>query len=315
MSSTNEDVSSDNGPQLKKLKTSGDIEEKVEDAGSLKNNVSKESKNCGNGSSGSVGDGEQGSLVYVISGDESGSKEREYDPETQKALEEIDACQNEIDSLNEKASEEILKVEQKYNKLRKPYFEKRSDLIQKIPNFWVTAFVNHPTLTTILEEEEEECLNYLNKLEVEEFEDIKSGYRIIFRFDNNPYFANELLVKEFHLGSSGDPASSSTPINWKNTEAAVKLEDQTMNRLSSANIRKRKRSGGRQTFFTWYLQNGDASADDIAEVIKDDMWPNPLQYFLVPDMEVENGMEEGDHDDEESEAEEEVIQFYPIFYI
>lgn len=64
---------------------------------------------------------------------------RDYDPETQKTLEEIDATQNEIDSLNEKASEEILKVEQKYNKLRKPFFEKRNELIAKIPNFWVTA--------------------------------------------------------------------------------------------------------------------------------------------------------------------------------
>lgn len=46
--------------------------------------------------------------------------------------------------LNEQASEEILKVEQKYNKLRQPYFQKRSELIAKIPNFWVTTFVNHP---------------------------------------------------------------------------------------------------------------------------------------------------------------------------
>ena len=68
-----------------------------------------------------------------------GEEGRDYDSETQKALEEIDACQNEIDALNEKASEEILKVEQKYNKLRKPYFEKRSAIIKRIPNFWVTA--------------------------------------------------------------------------------------------------------------------------------------------------------------------------------
>lgn len=68
-----------------------------------------------------------------------GEEGRDYDAETQKALEEIDACQNEIDALNEKASEEILKVEQKYNKLRKPYFEKRNDIIKRIPNFWVTA--------------------------------------------------------------------------------------------------------------------------------------------------------------------------------
>lgn len=54
-------------------------------------------------------------------------------------LEQIDACQNEIDALNEKASEEILKVEQKYNTLRQPFVQKRNDIIQKIPNFWVTA--------------------------------------------------------------------------------------------------------------------------------------------------------------------------------
>ena len=46
--------------------------------------------------------------------------------------------------LNEQASEEILKVEQKYNKLRQPFYQKRSALIAKIPNFWVTTFVHHP---------------------------------------------------------------------------------------------------------------------------------------------------------------------------
>lgn len=59
--------------------------------------------------------------------------------EIQKTLEEIDGCQNQIDGLNEKASDEILEVEKKYNKLRKPYFQKRNDIIKRIPNFWVTA--------------------------------------------------------------------------------------------------------------------------------------------------------------------------------
>ncbi|KAL1130242.1 hypothetical protein AAG570_013180 [Ranatra chinensis] len=67
------------------------------------------------------------------------SEPKEYDSATQKALEEIDSCQNEIDALNEKASDDILKVEQKYNRLRKPFFEKRNEIIRKIPNFWFTA--------------------------------------------------------------------------------------------------------------------------------------------------------------------------------
>ena len=61
------------------------------------------------------------------------------DKEQQEAIEQIDDVQNQIDRLNENASEEILKVEQKFNKLRQPFFKKRSDLIGKIPNFWVTS--------------------------------------------------------------------------------------------------------------------------------------------------------------------------------
>nr|CAD7398882.1 unnamed protein product [Timema poppensis] len=40
----------------------------------------------------------------------------------------------------------------------------------------VGQFVNHPQISVILEEEEEDCLHYLSKLVVEEFDDIKSGY-------------------------------------------------------------------------------------------------------------------------------------------
>ncbi|RWS16300.1 Protein SET-like protein [Dinothrombium tinctorium] len=235
---------------------------------------------------------------------------RDYDPETQKALEDIDSCQNEIDSLNEKASEEILKVEQKYNKLRKPFFEKRNELIKKIPNFWVTAFTNHPQISIIIDDEEEEALHYMTKLEVEEFEDIKSGYRIKFYFDPNPFFENEVLVKEFHLGTSGDPASKSTQIVFKPGSELVKRlqEYQKMNSNTKQNS-KNSRKPPPRSFFTWFLENGDASADDIAEVIKDDMWPNPLQYFLVPDpdMEVENGGLEGEEDGDEDDSEEEEV--------
>merc|ERR1712002_243143 len=82
-------------------------------------------------------------------------EEKDFDKETQKALEEIDANQNEIDALNEQASEEILKVEQKYNKLSRPFYDKRNDIIKRIPKFWLTAFINHPQITAIIEEDEE----------------------------------------------------------------------------------------------------------------------------------------------------------------
>jgi hypothetical protein len=70
---------------------------------------------------------------------------------------------------------------------------------------------------------------------------------------------------------------------------------------------RRKRNLDYKTFFDWftgtlkgnrriffwkiltykflYLDNNDPVNDEIAELIKDDLWPNPLQYYLVPDIE------------------------------
>lgn len=247
--------------------------------------------------------------------EESGVEEKDFDKETQKALEEIDASQNEIDSLNEQASEEILKVEQKYNKLRKPFYEKRNDIIKRVPKFWLTAFINHPQVSAIIEEDEEDCLQYLNKLEVEEFEDIESGYKINLHFDANPYFEDKVLTKEFHIGSNGDPESKSTQIRWKegfDLAAKAKMRAEA-SKNGGATDKDRKRAkllgvtGGvdlPRSFFSWFCDNSDASQDETAEVIKDDMWPNPLQYFLVPDIEVE---ENGDEEEEDLEEEEEEV--------
>lgn len=232
---------------------------------------------------------------------------KEFDAETQKALEDIDACQNEIDALNEKASEEILQAEQKFNKLRKPHFEKRNAVIERIPNFWVTAFVNHPQISAILDEDEEECLQFMTKVEVEEFEDIKSGYKICFHFKENPYFSNKVLSKEFHLGTSaedeidtppGDPTSKSTEVSWSEGKDLVAKANEAQKASAGS---KRQMAALSRTFFQWFTDNTDPSADDIAEVLKDDMWPNPLQYFLASDMDnEENGLDSDEEDLDES---------------
>ena len=46
--------------------------------------------------------------------------------------------------------------------------------------------------------------------------------------------------------------------------------------------KRRKRSHDEQeSFFSWFSDHYDAGADALGELIKDDIWPNPLQYYLV----------------------------------
>uniref|UniRef100_A0A3P8SS17 SET nuclear proto-oncogene b n=1 Tax=Amphiprion percula TaxID=161767 RepID=A0A3P8SS17_AMPPE len=133
-------------------------------------------------------------------------------------------------------------------------------------------------------EEDEEALHYLSRVEVTEFEDIKSGYRIDFYFDENSYFENKALSKEFNVNEKGDPVSKSTEIKWKAGKDLTKRTGQTPNKAG-----KKRQHEEPESFFTWFTDHSDAGADELGEVIKGDIWPNPLQYYLVPDMEDEEG--------------------------
>ncbi|KAM7336508.1 hypothetical protein ACRRTK_005001 [Alexandromys fortis] len=50
--------------------------------------------------------------------------------------------------------------------------------------------------------------------------------------------------------------------------------------------------------FTWLPDHSDAGAGRLGEVFRDDIWPNPLQYYLVPDV----------NDEEDNNDEEEVLE-------
>merc|ERR1712098_407317 len=106
------------------------------------------------------------------------------------------------------------------------------------------------------------------------------------------------------MGEAGDPTSSSTEILWK---GGYNLVEKAAQREAMGKGNKRKHLEN-NSFFKWFTDNTDPASDDVAEVIKDDMWPNPLQYFLVPDIEVENGGEEEDEEiEEEDEVDENVV--------
>ena len=138
-------------------------------------------------------------------------------------------------------------------------------------------------------------------------DDVKTGYRISFYFKENPYFSNDVITKEFHLAAENSTSdfiqiSTSTTIKWKDGKDLL-LE------LQSKPQSNKKRDMDHKSFFEWFCDNSDPNSDELAELIKDDLWPNPLQYFLVPDLGVyndedESGEEEsGDEDKVESGSE------------
>ncbi|CAF1378948.1 unnamed protein product [Rotaria magnacalcarata] len=232
--------------------------------------------------------------------------------EMQKAFEVIGDVQNDIDRFNEQASEEILQVEQKYNKLRQPHYKKRSELISKIPSFWISVFLNHPQLSSCLDQNDENILQHLKRVDVEEHEDIKSGYSIKFTFDKNPYFENDSIVKEYSVTESSETQCKSTPIRWKNegknNQSATSRK--TDGDISSSVTRKRSHdhegSNEHGAFMTWFTDTtGETGNEEFGEVIKDDIFVNPLQYYLAATTNDEEEGSAGENEEEEEEDPEE----------
>lgn len=52
-------------------------------------------------------------------------------------------------------------------------------------------------------------------MDVEDFDDIKSGYRIVFRFRDNPWFAEGALEKAFRFDEEGRLTITATEPQWK----------------------------------------------------------------------------------------------------
>jgi len=213
----------------------------------------------------------------------------------------LEGIQDQIEELNDKATEDILEVERKYNRLRKPMYDKRAEAIRKLPEFWFKVFTSQEMLAALLVGEDLTAFKYMKELNVEDHDDVKSGFKISLKFDPNPFFKNEVLSKEFRYDKDGNLTVIPTKIDWKEGKDLTK-KAQTKDAKG-----KRSRDDESESFFTWF--NPDDQDLELAEIIKEELWPNPAKYYLglVEDEAEEEGDEDGEgeegEDDEEGEGE------------
>ncbi|WCJ35949.1 Testis-specific Y-encoded-like protein 1 [Euphorbia peplus] len=218
------------------------------------------------------------------------------------SIEKLQEIQDDLEKINEEASDKVLEVEQKYNEIRRPVYDKRNEIIKTIPDFWLTAFLSHPALNVLLNEDDQKIFKHLSSLEVEDFKDVKSGYSITFNFESNPYFEDTKLTKTFTFLDEGTTEITATPIKWK----------QGMGIPNGVAHEKKgnKRPMSDESFFTWFSsveqkELMEELQDEIADIIKEDLWPNPLSYFNTePDDEEFDEADDVDKDGDDSEEDD-----------
>lgn len=97
------------------------------------------------------------------------------------------------------------------------------------------------------------------QVEVEEHEDIRSGYKIKLYFEEeNPYFENTVICKEFWTTQSAhDLRSGIAEIRWKDGKHSALTDD---------DLNSRKRDHKSRTFFLWLTSQSNPATDRLAEV-------------------------------------------------
>ncbi|XP_054564626.1 testis-specific Y-encoded-like protein 5 [Eptesicus fuscus] len=186
---------------------------------------------------------------------------------TDGSMDTLESVQLKLESMNAQADRAYLRLSRKFGQLRLHHLERRNVLIQSVPGFWGQALQNHPQLSSFLNSKDKEVLGYLNSLEVEELGLARLGYKIKFYFERNPYFQNKVLIKEYGCGPSGQVVSRSTPIQW--------LPGHDLQSLSQGS------PDNSPSFFGWFSNHSSIESDKIVEIINEELWPNPLQYYLM----------------------------------
>ena len=79
-----------------------------------------------------------------------------------------------------------------------------------------------------------------------------------------------MLIKEYGCGPSGQVVSRSTPIQW--------LPGHDLQTLSQGN------PDNSRSFFGWFSNHSSIESDKIVEIINEELWPNPLQYYLMSEL-------------------------------
>ncbi|KAK1897912.1 Testis-specific Y-encoded-like protein 2 [Dissostichus eleginoides] len=192
-------------------------------------------------------------------------------PEMRQSVALLAQVQMRLEALEKKNARLHQRLELKISRQRRPHLDQRSSITKTIPGFWVTALLNHPHLSAHIDETDEDALSYMTDLEIESFKNNKLGYRIRFHFRRNPYFQNNIIMKELHLGMGGSPMSFSNPILWHRGQ----------NLTAHSEARKSSR-GVYQTFFSWFSDHSTPGQDDVAQILKDDLYRDPLRYYLTP---------------------------------
>lgn len=222
-------------------------------------------------------------------------------PEVEKELYDV---QLELTLLDERCAEEQIKVQRRYDKERERHFAVRSARLRGKPAFWKAALCGHPA--SLVHPAEREALEHITDLQLQDNMDSSGSFAVKIDFAaGGPFressarkkvvFGEEMSVRveaatltaagesgrevlgAVRGGASGSGAPAPSVLGWMTSETAgaVGLPSWSDGSTPSA-------------------PSAAQGAEDFGEVLRRDLWQDPLPYFLKYHREHSQASEAGD---------------------
>ena len=113
--------------------------------------------------------------------------------------------ENEEFNLNLKMEEEINKIKLKYQNLKNDIVLKKDEEINKLNNlnnetfFWFKVLTNNKLINNLINEIDYPALKFLNNIKWEYFNNDINIINLIFNFQENEFFENNLIEKKYYF--------------------------------------------------------------------------------------------------------------------
>ncbi|GFU09519.1 nucleosome assembly protein 1-like 1-A [Nephila pilipes] len=203
--------------------------------------------------------------------------------------------------------------------------------IKGIPEFWLTAFKNAPSLADMIEEYDEPILKHLFDVKAETFADPMS-FKLEFHFEPNEFFTNTVLTKFYELRCSPEESdifgfegpeivkSKGCTIDWKKGKnITVKTIKKKQKHRARGAVRTVTKTVTNDSFFNFFsppaVPENEEELDEeaqsilntdfeIGNLIKDRIIPHAVLFFTGENLVDEDFDDEDEEDDDEYDEEE-----------
>ncbi|KAH8740586.1 hypothetical protein FG386_002168 [Cryptosporidium ryanae] len=213
----------------------------------------------------------------VESTDKPNERTEEISDELLVELEEVDSNLMELDK--ECAKEQMI-IQRKFDEKKKPIFEKRREIIEKIPKFWAKTISKHPVFIENMQDEDIDILEHLKDIELDDNLDDEGSYRIKLTFDDSvsKHMEPSVLVKHVVFQDGAETVKEFTKIKWKSESPKSRISKRLLNEgsgkeeddLSDSEI---------FSFFDFFTDEINGDGIDIGDIIRRDIYHSPLFYF------------------------------------